>query len=116
MEKTKHTLEFSEGVLKKDELKSNKSGKHGTVVEFRVSKKYMGEEAHLPIEDVLTWIETLFYLDSERLKSKKITCKVEIYDGMSLEKSYKFKPKPFSELLNKMIPGNVKKKLNFVRN
>ena len=109
-EKTKHTLEFSEGVLKKDEWKSNKPGKHGTIVEFRVSKKYMGEEAKLPIEDVIEWIESLFYLDSERLKAKKITCKVEIYDGMSLEKTYKFKPKPFSELLNKMIPGSVKKK------
>ena len=109
-EKTKHTLEFSEGVLKKDDWKANKSGRHGTVVEFRVSKKYMGEDAKLPIEDVLVWIESLFYLDSERLKSKKITCRVEIYNGMTLEKTYKFKPKPFSELLNKMIPGSVKKK------
>ena len=109
-EKTKHTLEFSEGVLKKDELKKNPSGRHGTVVEFKVSKKYMGEDASLPIEDVLTWIESLFYLDSERLKAKKIKCTVEVYDGLTLEKTYKFKPKPFSELLNKMIPGSVKKK------
>lgn len=91
-------------------MKSNKSGRHGTVVEFRVSKKYMGNEAKLPIEDVITWIDTLFYLDSERLRSKKIRCNVEIYDGMTLEKHYKFKPKPFSELLNKIIPGSVKKK------
>ena len=109
-EKTVHTLEFSEGVLKKDNIKANKKGIHGTVVEFRVSKKYMGEDAKLPIEEVIVWVESLFYLNSERLKAKGITCKINVYNGMTLEKTYKFKPKPFSELINKLIPGHIKKK------
>ena len=70
----------------------------------------MGEDAKLPIEEVIVWVESLFYLNSERLKAKGITCKINVYNGMTLEKTYKFKPKPFSELINKMIPGHIKKK------
>ena len=110
VEKTEHILEFSEGVLKVDKIKPNKSGKHGTIIGYRVSKKYMGEDAKLPINDVIDWIDTLFYLDSNRLKSNGIKASVEIYDGMELKKVIKYKPKPFYDLISKIIPGSVKKK------
>lgn len=109
-EKTVHTLEYNEGVLKNDSTKPNKTGKHGVTVEYRVSKKYMGEEAKLPIEDVISWIDSLFYLNSQKLKQKGITCKLTIFNGMEVIKVYKFKPKHFSELLTKMIPASIKKK------
>lgn len=109
-EKTKHTIEFREGVMINDKITSNKSGRHGTEVSFRVSKKYMGDDAEMPIYDVIDWIESLFFLNSENLKAKGIICKLSIYNGMELEKTYKFKPQPFSMLLNKMIPAHIKKK------
>lgn len=109
-EKTKHTIEFKEGVKTSDKTTNNKSGRHGTEVSFRVSKKYMGDDAEMPIEDVIDWIESLFFLNSENLKSKGINCVLSIYDGLKLEKTVKFKPQPFDMLLNKMIPANVKKK------
>ena len=70
----------------------------------------MGEEAKLPIEDVINWIDSLFYLNSRRLKEKGITCKLTIFNGMEVEKVHKFKPKKFSELLTKIIPSSVKHK------
>ena len=109
-ENTIHTLEYSEGVLQKDTTKNNKNGNHGVSVEFRVSKKYMGEEAKLPIEEVVSWIDSLFYLNSRKLEEKGITCKLTIFDGMKVEKVHKFKPKHFSDLLTKIIPANIKKK------
>ena len=109
VEKTKHVLEYQEGQLIKDKITSNKSGQHGTVVEFRVSKKYMGDEAKLPIEDVIKWVESLFYLDSDKLKHKHIKATISIYNGVKLEKVYKFKPRPFSDLLSQIIPANIKK-------
>ena len=70
----------------------------------------MGEETKLPIEDVINWIDSLFYLNSKKLKDKGITCRLDIYSGTKLEDSIKFKPKPFSELLEKIIPAGMKKK------
>ena len=70
----------------------------------------MGDDAKLPIEDVADWIDTLFYLDSSRLKQNSIKASLEIYDGMTLEKCIKYKPKPFADLISKIIPGSIKKK------
>ena len=109
-ENTVHTIEFSEGVLVKDEIKPNKKGKQGTTVEFRVSKKYMGEDAKLPIDDVINWLNTLFYLRTDKFEKKGIKASITVYDGMTLKKTVKFKPKPFYDLLSKIIPADVKKK------
>lgn len=109
-EKTSHTLEFHEGVLEKDYKKANSKGKHGTVVSFRASKKYMGDNVRMPIDKLVAWIESLFYLNSDALKRKGITSTVTIYDGMELKNTYKLKPKPFYELLDIIIPANLKKK------
>ena len=112
-EKTKHILEFHEGVCLKDKKMKNPSGKHGTFVQFKVSKKYMGEDAELPIEDVIKWIDSLFYLDSKRLKKKKIKCSLTVLgkNGKVLE-SFKFKPKPFSDLLNEILSSSKKSQMS----
>lgn len=105
-----HTLEYSEGVLKKNTNKKNTKGRHGVLVEFRSSQKYLGDEAKMPYDDVISWIDSLFYLNAKRLKSKGITCKFTVFDGMTIIKTVKFKPKAFSELLFKIIPASIKKK------
>lgn len=110
VEKTHHVLEYSEGVCKCDEIKVNKDKRHGTSISFRTSRKYMGDDCTLPIDDVVTWIDSLFYLDSDRLREKNITCTLDIYKGMKLKKTYKFVPRDFSELLEKVRPASVKKK------
>lgn len=62
----------------------------------------MGSTAKIPIEDVVNWIDSLFYLDTVALKKKGIKCTLSIYNGLKLEKTIKFKPKPFEELLDKI--------------
>lgn len=109
-EKTHHILEYKEGVLVKDEIKQNKSGRHGTIVKFKSSKTYMGEDCELPIEDVVRWVDILFYLNSNNLKRRGISCKLSIFNGLTLENTYKFKPRPFYELLSKVIPAHIKKR------
>lgn len=109
-EETIHTLEFREGVLVKDKIEKNKSKKRGTIVEFRVSKKYMGSDAKLPIDKFSNWLDSLFYLNSNNLKKNGITACLTIYKGLKIVSRTKFKPKPFSDLINKIIPGNLKKK------
>lgn len=109
-EKTKHVLEFRDGELVTDKITDNKSGRHGTVVEFRTSKKYMGDEIALPVEDVVKWLDSLFYLNEKNLRDNNIKCTFTIYDGMEVVEKHKFKPQPFHQLLNKIIPSNIKKK------
>ena len=108
-EGTKHVLEYREGRCIKDKITKSK-GKHGSCVEFKASSKYMGADCELPIDDVCGWIESLFYLDSDRLRKKGIKCEVEIYDGLTLEDRKKFKPKEFYDLLDFCRPASVKKK------
>lgn len=109
-ESTIHTLEFKEGVVVEDKIEKNKKGLRGTTVEFRVSKKYMGSDAKLPIDEVINWVDSLFYLNSNNLKKNNIKATITVYDGLDVIKSIKFKPKPFSELINKIIPTGLKKK------
>ena len=109
VEGTHHIIEYNEGVLVKDEIKKNKNKKHGTKVQFKPNEKYLGDDCDLPIEDMVSWVESLFYLNSSNLKRRGITCKFEVYDGLTLLETYKFKPKPFYELIKKIIPANYKK-------
>lgn len=69
----------------------------------------MGNEAKLPINDVISWIESIFYLNSKKLKEKGIKANLTIYNGLELVQECKFKPKPFSELLSRIIPASIKK-------
>lgn len=113
-EKTQHILEYHEGVKVREETNKNKSGRHGTSVVFKVSPKYMGKNSKLPIERVVKWLNTLFYLDGKRLKDKKIKCLLTIVDGMDIVDTYKFKPKPFNEILNKILPETKKANISLV--
>lgn len=112
VEKTKHTIVFQEGELKKDTVTKNNSGKHGTVVTFAVSKKYMGNNTRIPIEKIIEWLETMFYLNSANLKKKDIKAVVEVYNNGKLKSTTKIKPKEFAGLMNKITPPNVGKSKN----
>ena len=109
-ESTIHTLEFNEGVVVEDKIEKNKKGLRGTTVEFRVSKKYMGSDAKLPIEDVMNWLDSLFYLNSNNLKKNNIKATLTVYEGTEVVNSIKYKPKDFSDLITKIIPSSLKKK------
>lgn len=110
VEKTTHIVEYSEGKLVRDVVKPNKSGLHGTTVEFKVSKKYMGDDAYMPIDDVINWIDKLFYLDSDVLSKRKITCKLLVTNNGTTVSTHKFKPQPYVNLLDQILPANIKKK------
>ena len=95
-----HIIEFENGKKINDEnrpLKKNEK-KHGTITEFIVNPKYMGKNSNLPIETVLDWIDDMSYQISSKLK---VT--VEIYKGIKLEETHKFKTKPFSDMMKKFI-------------
>lgn len=105
-----HSAEFHDGILEKEEVKNNYKGKHGTVVEFRSSKKYMGENVKMPVDKLVEWTESLFYLNSDALRKRNISATFTIYDGMEVKNVYKMKPQTFSDLVEKIIPANIKKK------
>lgn len=74
--------------------------KHGSIVSFIPSKKYLGDDAEFPIEECIEWMETMFYFP---MANPKFKCEVEVYDGLKLEKSLTIKQKDFSDLLNTMV-------------
>ena len=95
-----HILEFENGKKINDENRPLKKGekKHGTTTEFIVNPKYMGKDSELPIETVLNWIDDMSYQFTTKVKIK-----VEIYDGMKLEETHKFKTRSFSDMIKKYI-------------
>lgn len=111
-ENFKHTITFREGEKVKDVTnKLTKTGKrHGSSISFIPSKKYLGQNADLPYKDMVEWIEKMTYF----IRQKKIKIKVDIFDGLKLKETYTFKPKEFSELLDKITMNkNYSPKCNF---
>ena len=70
----------------------------------------MGEEAHMPIEDMIKWVDSLFYLNSENLKKKGIKCKINVLNDGVLENTYKLKPQPFENIIKGILPADYSKK------
>ena len=99
-EKYKHTIVFEEGEKKTDEMVSSKGKelKHGSIISFIPSKKYLGKNTVIPYKDMIEWIEKMTYF----IRGKKIKIVVDIFDGMELKETYKFKPRSFEELLDKI--------------
>lgn len=112
-ENTKHKLKFELGVKTEDKITDIKKGskKHGTIVEFKASKKFLGPLTKLPYEKVIQWIDTLMYFHME---NKKIKIKFDIFNGMKFKETFKFKLKNFDELLDTVIPVKVSPKLVIV--
>lgn len=110
-----HELKFESGIKVKDKISNQpkKKIKHGTYVAFRASKQYLGPNTRLPYKKVIKWIDTLMYFHME---NKKIKIKFDVFDGMKLKESHKFKLKNFDELLDTVIPEKVSPKLVIVDN
>lgn len=62
-EKYVHRIEFSEGEKISDTKEPQKKGgkKHGVIVKFIPSKKYLGKSTKLPCDDIMEWIDKISY-------------------------------------------------------
>lgn len=110
IEKTTHIIEFAEGEKIRDEIKKNNSGRRGTIVSFKSSKKYLGKDARMPIHDMKDWVESLFYLDTDNLKRNGIKCKINVLKDGKLVETFKFKPQPFEKIIEGILPAGLTKK------
>lgn len=100
-----HIIEFKDGEKINDEKRAIKSSepKHGTVTEFIVNPIYMGKNSNLPFDILLDWIDKMSY----QIKGKtKVT--VDEFDGIKKVNTYKYKAKPFSDIIKSFVP-DIKK-------
>lgn len=69
-EKYIHRIEFSEGEKISDVMEPQKKGgkKHGVIVKFIPSKKYLGKSTKLPCDDIMEWIDKISYDFPENYK------------------------------------------------
>ena len=100
-EKYRHLIKFEHGKKVFDEKKKlTKNDKpHGCIVTFSPSAKYLGTGTRIPIDEVRTWIELMSYLIPTDMKMK---IRLEIWKGLKLEATYKYKSRPFVELLGRL--------------
>ena len=96
----KHTIVFEEGEKKDDQMISHPKEKlkHGSRITFIPSKKYLGKNTKIPYKDMVEWIEKMTYF----IYGKKVKITVDIFKGLTLKETYKFKPKKFDDLLDKI--------------
>lgn len=96
----KHTILFEEGEKKDDQMISHPKEKlnHGSRITFIPSKKYLGKNTKIPYKDMVEWIEKMTYF----IYGKKVKITVDIFKGLTLKETYKFKPKKFDDLLDKI--------------
>lgn len=96
----RHLIEFEDGKKyndKKVKLKKSAKKRHGTIVKFKPSKKYLGPGTEIPYKEVLDWVETMSYFFPKGVKIR-----VSIYDGLTLKLSKKFKAQTYVDLLDKI--------------
>ena len=92
-----HKISFKEGIKVDDTTKKSKK-EHGCILSFVPSKKYLGQSAKIPKKGLIDWVEAISYFIPNKCK---IT--LEIYKGMELVDSFKYKSKEISELLKSKI-------------
>lgn len=99
IENYRHYIEFENGKKIKDEQNTKKSSDkaHGSIVKFKPSKQYLGAKTVIPYKDVIKWIEKMTYLFPV---GTEIKIRMDIFDGMKLKETYKFKVRQFEDLLD----------------
>lgn len=95
-----HKIVFEEGVKVKDTFKKSKK-EHGCICKFSPSKKYLGKTAKIPKKGLTEWIENISYFIPA-----KSNILFNIYKGMELVSSNKYKAKKISELLSNKLADN----------
>lgn len=96
-EKYIHSVEFEYGKKTKDVKGKNPNGLHGSEVAYIPNKKYLGKDAHIDIDEMLAWMDSLSYLFGS--EKKKITTYFEEWNGLKAVRKLKIESKPFSDLL-----------------
>ena len=98
-DKKMHRLVFESGIKKEDVIKKS-SKEHGCILKFSPSKKYLGKTAKINKNMLLEWIENISYFLPDKCKIK-----FEVWNGLTLEDSFKYKSKSLSELLDSKSTG-----------
>lgn len=98
---TEHRIEFEEGIKVNDVTRKSKK-EHGCIVTFKPSKKYLGKSTKIPKKGLISWVENISYFIPDK-------CKIvlDIYKGMKLEESYKYKAKDIKELLKANVTDDT---------
>lgn len=96
-EKYIHRIEFREGEKISDTKEPQKKGgkKHGVIVKFIPSKKYLGKSTKLPCDDIMEWIDKISYDFPENYKIRFI-----VTEGLTKVKEKIYKAKDSIGLLN----------------
>ena len=78
--------------------------KHGAIISFIPSKKYLGDNTELPVEEIKDWLRKISYLFP---KTKKITVNFVLSKGMKNLEEITYKSGDFSEILNTIVTKNT---------
>ena len=99
VENYRHYIEFENGKKIKDEQNTRRSSEkaHGSITRFKPSKQYLGAKTVIPYKEVIQWINKMTYLFPS---GTDIKIRFDVYDGMKLKETHKFKPHSFDELLD----------------
>ena len=100
-----HKIIFENGVKIDDINKPLKKGdkKHGTIVEFIPNQQYLGKNCDLPFDVLMDWTDDMSYQISEG-----ITITLDELDGLDTISHNKYKAKPFSKYIEKLLVGEGK--------
>lgn len=98
VEGEEHTLKFKEGKKIEDIKQKAPKEKHGTIISFNPSKKFLGKNTSIPYDEVMTWVESLTYFMKNKLRIM-----FTIMDGLTTVKTVKMKAKKFNELFKKNV-------------
>ena len=106
-----HQVIYENGHKVDDIVKNKCKKEHGTIVSFSPSQTYLGKSAKINEKNMLEWIDSIScFLPS----SCKIT--VDIYNGLTKENTFKYKPKPFTDLISDHITGTVTTNMVHLKN
>ena len=88
-----HTITFEEGEKVSDTVRKA-SSEHGTIVKFSPSRKYLGKSTKLNEKAIVDWVNSVSYFIPENCRIK-----MDVVEGLSVLRTYKFKARPMSDLL-----------------
>lgn len=111
-ENTLHTITFKDGEKVGDttvELVGGKKGKkHGSIISYIPSRKYLGSDTVIPYTDVLDWVRRISHLD---IKGTNITFKK--VHGSDVIETNDFSNNKFEDLMNDIVSKPVVKTVAF---
>lgn len=108
-EKTIHTITFENGEKVKDTIVPLERGKkHGSIISYIPSKKYLGADTVIPYTDVLDWVRRISHLD---VKGTSITFKK--VHGSDIIETHDFSNNKFEDLIKDIASSPSVKPVSF---